>query len=500
MARIAIIGSGYGGAVAARHLTARGIAVDLIEMGADWDQISPMSNGRVFTGMASANERSMWFKSRTDMPFAYLGGLDLINRNIGQAAGVLDVEYFDQMKVYLGRGVGGGSLVNGGMAVTPGRSYFSKVMPQLDADEMYSTYFPRANASLKVASPPKDILGTAEYYQFARTSARHATKAGYEVVEVPNVYDWDHMRREHSGYQGAQRSALAQEVIFGNNYGKRSLPKTILAEARATGLVNLIPLTEVTGVVQEDGGYRLSLKTIDFRGNVQSEREVSYQKVILAAGSLGTTRIVARAQAQGDIPGLDSNDAVGQKWGPNGNTMLAVKHQDRTNTLQSGMPALGIRNWDDSTTSVFAEIAPFPTGLELNTSIFLAITGNDRLASLEWDAQRGLVNTWTAQHSAPSVAAVKTMFDTILAQVPGSSYRTDVFEEKKQFTDYFSYHPLGGMILGEATDMNGEVKGAPGMFVVDGSLIPGRIGVNPFVTITAIAERTMDKLAAAGRL
>ncbi|MDY6054847.1 GMC oxidoreductase [Micrococcus sp.] len=500
MPTVAIIGSGYGGAVAARHLTARGVRVDLIEMGADWDAMPAKSNGKVFDKMSQPTERSMWFKDRTDMPFAYLGSMDLINRNIGRAAGVLDIEYFDQMKVYVGRGVGGGSLVNGGMAVTPGRSYFQKVLPQVDAAEMYGTYFPRANAELQVSLPPRDVLGTGEYYQFARTSARHAAKAGYDVVSVPNVYDWDYMRREQVRYKGTVRSALDQEVIFGNNHGKRSLPRTILAAARATGLVNVIPFTEVTRVVQSGTGYTLSLKTIDFSGAVVSERTAQYDKVVLAAGSLGTTRIVARAKAQGDIPGLAANTEVGAGWGPNGNTMLARRHGDRTNPLQSGIPALGIRAWDDSDTSVFAEIAPFPTSMELNTSVYLAITGNSRLASLRWDATRGLVNTWTSADSAPSVAAVKAVFDRINAAVPGSSYRTDLFEEKKSFTDYFTYHPLGGMVIGKATDANGEVVGAPNMFVVDGSLVPGRIGVNPFVTITALAERNMDKLAAAGRL
>lgn len=500
MPSVAIIGSGYGGAVAARHLTARGVRVDLIEMGADWDAMSPKSNGKVFDKMSAPTARAMWFKDRTDMPFAYLGGYDLVNRNIPRGAGVLDTERFDGMKVYVGRGVGGGSLVNGGMAVTPGRSYFSRVLPQVDGDEMYSTYYPRANAALQVAAPPVDIIGTAEYYQYARTSARHATAAGFEVVSVPNVYDWDHMRREHVGHRGAVRSALDQEVIFGNNHGKRSLPRTILGTARATGLVNVIPFTEVTRMVQTRTGYALSLKTIDFQGNVVGQRVATYDKVVLAAGSLGTTRLVARAQAQNDIPGLAANAEIGLGWGPNGNTMLARRHGDRTNPLQSGMPALGIRAWDDSDTSVFAEIAPFPTGLELNSSVYLAITGNSRLAALKWDATRGLVNTWTAADSAPSVAATKAVFDRINAAVPGSSYRTDLFEKSKSFTDYFTYHPLGGMVLGKATDMNGEVKGAPGLFVVDGSLVPGRIGVNPFVTITALAERNMDKLAAAGRL
>lgn len=53
--------------------------------------------------------------------------------------------------------------------------------------------------------------------------------------------------------------------------------------------------------------------------------------------------------------------------------------------------------------------------------------------------------------------------------------------------------------MGEATDSNGEVKGEEGLFIVDSSLIPGRIGVNPFVTITALATRNMEKLIQAGK-
>lgn len=74
-----------------------------------------------------------------------------------------------------------------------------------------------------------------------------------------------------------------------------------------------------------------------------------------------------------------------------------------------------------------------------------------------------------------------------------------MFEKHKTFSDYFTYHPLGGAVLGEATDLQGEVKGVPGLFVMDGSLIPAKIGVNPFVTITALAERNMDRLVDAQR-
>ncbi|MGX6396270.1 GMC oxidoreductase [Rothia kristinae] len=497
--RVAVIGSGYGGAVAADRLTRRGIPVDLIEMGVDWDSF-PKDGGRTFTSMTKPTSRSVWFETRTDMPFSTLGGFDLINRDVAAGAGVLGIERFEQMKVYVGRGVGGGSLVNGGMAVTPDRAFFEQVLPQVDAAQMYSRYFPEANRALGVQAPATDLVGTAAYYQFARVAASHAAKAGYRTVPVPNVYDWDHMRRE--GHRRAERSALAQEVIYGNNHGKKSLTRTLLKKALDTGLVNLTSLTEVTGITrQEDGAYRLELKTIDFSGNVLSRSTRVYDRAILAAGSVGTARLLMKAQHDGGVAGLRGNDGIGAGWGPNGNTMLArwLGFGTRTGSLQSTIPALGIRAWDGSQNSVFAEIAPFPAGLETHSNVYLAITNNPNLARFGWDPARGLSLGWTQQMSQPSVAAVRAVFDRINAANPGTRYRGDLFEGGKQFTDYFTYHPLGGAVLGQATDEQGEVRGAPGLFVMDGSLIPGKIGVNPFVTITALAMRSMDRLLEAGR-
>ncbi|XGU19163.1 hypothetical protein ACETU7_29100 [Rhodococcus sp. 3Y1] len=64
-----------------------------------------------------------------------------MDKNISRYVGVLDAEDFGGIKVYQGRGVGGGSLVNGGMAVTPKRNYFEEILPGVDSNEMYSTYF-----------------------------------------------------------------------------------------------------------------------------------------------------------------------------------------------------------------------------------------------------------------------------------------------------------------------------------------------------------------------
>jgi cholesterol oxidase len=64
-------------------------------------------------------------------------------------------------------------------------------------------------------------------------------------------------------------------------------------------------------------------------------------------------------------------------------------------------------------------------------------------------------------------------------------------------------HILGGAVLGEdpgrsVIGPDHQVHGHPGLYVVDGSAVPANIGVNPSLTITAMAERAMSGLAATG--
>ena len=59
-------------------------------------------------------------------------------------------------------------------------------------------------------------------------------------------------------------------------------------------------------------------------------------------------------------------------------------------------------------------------------------------------------------------------------------------------------HILGGACIGTdkgrgVIDENFEVFNYPGMYVVDGSVIPSNLGVNPSLTITALAEYAMSK-------
>ncbi|MGW1556268.1 GMC oxidoreductase [Streptomyces sp. NPDC002144] len=489
-----VVGSGYGGAVAALRLGQAGIRTLVLEMGQLWN--TPGADGKIFCNTANPDQRSMWFKSRTEAPLATFLWLDLVNKDITPYPGVLDRVHFANMSVYVGRGVGGGSLVNGGMAVTPLQSYFTEQFPTVNATEMYNTYFPRARAMLGVNTIDPAWFESTEWYQFARTSRKAADNTGLKTTFVPNVYDFGYMQREAAGT--ATKSALAQEVIYGNNYGKKSLDKTYLASALGTGNVTINTMERVKAVHRaSDGSWLLTTDRIDVTGKVVQTKQYSCTYLFLGGGSLGTTELLVRARDTGALPAL--NSSVGAGWGPNGNTMLGRANHiwDTTGANQSTMPVMGIDDWANTDNPVFAEIAPLPIGFETWVSLYLAITKNPQRAAFTYDsASDGVKLGWTAAQSAVSVAMAKKLFDRINS-ANATIYRYDLFgSSSKVFADDFCYHPLGGCVLGQATDNYGRVKGYSKLYVTDGSLVPGNIGVNPFVTITALAERTMTRVLA----
>lgn len=486
-----VIGSGYGGAVAALRLGEHGVTTTVLEMGRLWD--TPAADGKIFCNTSSPDQRSTWFRDRTEAPLATFLWLDLVNKDITPYPGVLDRVHYGDMSVYVGRGVGGGSLVNGGMAVTPPRAYFEEVLPQVDSTAMYDTYFPRANSMLGVNTVDPAWFESTEWYQFARVSRDQAHNTGLNTTFVPNVYDFSYMKAEAAGT--ATKSALDQEVIYGNNHGKRSVDKTYLAAALGTGHVTIETLSRVRALRRSaDGTYILTVDRIDLTGAVVETREVGCRHLFLAAGSLGSTEILVRARETGALPQL--NASVGTAWGGNGNIMLARANYlwNPTGAHQSTIPVMGIDDWSNASNPVFAEITPLPIGFETWISLYLAITKNPERGTFSYDAATDSARlNWTLAQNQPSVKAAKTLFDRINRK-EGTIYRYDLFGDNKAFADDFCYHPLGGLPLGRATDAYGRVSGYNHLYVTDSSLIPGSIGVNPFVTITALAERLMDRV------
>jgi cholesterol oxidase len=361
---------------------------------------------------------------------------------------------------------------------------------------MYNTYYPLANQMLGVNSVDPNWWGTTDCYNYARVGRDDAAKAGFSTAFVPNVYDFNYMEQEAAGL--VPKSALNCEVIYGNNHGKRSLDKTYVPAALGTGHVTLRTLTKVTSIGRNsDGTYAVQTSTLDTLGNVTGTQTISCKYLFLAAGCVGTMQLLITARETGALPAIGQQ--FGQNWGPNGNIMTARANWKPTGATQASMPTLGI-DARNQTVPVFAEIAPMPAGTELFISLYLAITKSPERGYFNYDAASGQVKlNWGVNQKNFAETTARTLFDKINA-ANGTIYRYDLFSGNRAFGDDFCYHPLGGAVLGSATDMYGRVPGYPGLYVNDASLIPGWTGVNPFVTITALAERNMARLIPADHI
>ncbi|WP_229904569.1 GMC oxidoreductase [Lentzea cavernae] len=484
-----VIGTGYGGSVTALRLAQAGVDVHMVEMGMAWD--TPGADGKIFANTTTPDQRSFWLRTKTKQPLSNFLGFP-IDKAIPKYTGILDAEEFAGITVYQGRGVGGGSLVNGGMAVTPKRENFAEVLPTVNPDEMYNTYYPRANAELGASLIRSAWFESTPAYQYARVGRKHAQRSNFPYVFVPTVYDWNYMEQEAAGT--ATKSALAGEILYGNNFGKKSLQKTYLPKIRATGRVTISPLHRVVDVRPATGGYKVTIEQLNTTGDPIAVKEVTAAKVFFAAGSVGTSKLLVKLKATGALPNL--NGEVGKGWGDNGNVMCGRANHlwDPTGQLQSSIPTLGIDNW--AAGGAFAEVAPLPTGIETYASFYLSITKTPNRAQFTWNAAAGKVDlNWQTAWKNVSINAAKTIFDKINSK-EGTIYRTDLFGVYKIWGDHLTYHPLGGAVLNRATDNYGRLQGHPGLYVVDGSLIPGCTVVNPFVTITALAERNIEKIIA----
>lgn len=490
-----VIGSGYGGAVAAKRLGQAGVPTLLLEEGRHWN--APGPDGKVHCGMRSPDGRAMWFKDRTEVPLKAFLGIDIYNRDIPRAPGVLDRMNFDNMSVYVGRGVGGTSLVNGGMAVRPRADEFREAFPGVDADAMFSKYFPRAEANLKVGTIPDDLLEKDPAYRYSRAARKSAEKAGMETRVIPSVYDYGYMRKEARGE--APKSAMGDELMYGNNAGKNSVDKTYLKEALETGKVDLRPMHRVERIEKDgSGGYRVWAREIGEAGPTGTVHAFTCGNLFLGAGAMGTPEMLVRARETGTLPRL--NGEVGEGWGSNGNVMAARANPlwDPVGSKQCAVPAVAIDNWKHPTHPALAEVAALPMGFEHWISMYLALAKTPERGRIEYDAaaDRGVLR-WEKGQNAHAEAGARALLDPI-NKANGTIYRYDLFGGGRPVAGDFTYHPLGGAVLGKATDDFGRVRGYENerLYVVDASLIPGGLGANPFLTVTALAERNMDEILA----
>ncbi len=531
-----VVGSGYGGSVAALNLGLWGIDSLVLERGRWW-KVEDASQDATFATVESilerADSRASWLDTRCVGNF-YLTIVPAIACDID--TGILEVidaepnsyDHSPKVKteginIMVGSGVGGGSLVNNVITYRPTKAGWDIAFPPEEMPYMQDVwnslenkYFQRAERRLDASPLPQDILMT-DYYASSRAMWGFGEAMGYpdEDPEVPDtltfgrafaplMVDWDRVREEIAGTRTP--GLISGEVWFGNNSdAKKSLDKedAYLGKALATGHVDLKALHTVEDISYDEQSRLYTVKAVHTDLNYKTIKKVSFttRNLIMAAGSVGTTKILVRARERGDLPKL--NQHVGTMWNNNGNTTQLRFAADGmigqggpagvklTDFSEEGNPVV-LENLSQRVPSIFEgnpDLEHF-----FGAMLTIGIGVPQGFGRFDYDADSDTVALhWPAEASKNVYERVTALYTD--PRMPGTPYILPLESAQKT-----AVHPLGGVPFGKATNMQCELKGYKGLYAVDGSIMPGASAVaNPTLTIAALAERCMDYIAPAIR-
>ena len=485
-----VIGSGFGGAVAALRLGQAGIETAVLERGRRWTITDPTRNA-TFAVFEKPDGRAEWLTTVTRTP-----GYDGVP--IERYTGLLEAFTLAGIKFVAGAGVGGGSLCYAGILLQPPRELFAQIFPpSVSYDELDQVFFPRVRSVMEIAVIPDDVLNSTDY-RHVRAFRDQALKAfpsdgsvsGFRdgVTKIEMGVDWNVVREEIAGTKVP--SLIAAQFWWGNNSGaKRSLDRNYLKDAEATGHVDILPLHNVTGIAPaERGGYAVAVDVIDEQGEVVRRETLTCDHLFLAAGTFGTCKLLMRARARGLLPGLASG--LGHGFGNDGDIFLARhKLSENTQPFRGGPGNIAIVNYSNPVMpSVMMPMClprferDFP---EHNAIASFVFSHTRNRGALRYDPA---TDSLDLDFDRDSDAAARSIVDRLNAANGGELHHTDA-----QITG----HPLGGAAMGTVCDDAGRVNGYRNLYVVDGALIPGAsAAVNPAFLIAGLAERCLDRILA----
>ncbi|WP_216893891.1 GMC oxidoreductase [Nocardia alni] len=476
--RVVVIGSGFGGGVTALRLARAGVPVLLLERGLRWPT-GP--NMETFPHASAPDKRMLWYQSDPQL-FGKPVALE-------PYAGLLETVSGDNMTALCAAGVGGGSLVYQGMTLQPTEAAFYTQFPsELDWATLNRVHYPRVAQMLQIAVAPDELINTPNY-KVVRDFKQHAERAGLPVSKIPMPIDWRYALAEIRGLM--KPSYTNGDGALGvNNGGKHSVDVTYIAAAEATGRVQVATLHHVTDVERAaDGRWTVYVDRTDASGKVLEHKILTTKTLVMAAGSLNTTRLLVRAAAKGKIP--DMPEGLGGNWGTNADRIYTWTSLDTDFGYPQGGPVVyGSLNWDDPTraaTVIQASIPP--AGMDIRTTMMVGYGVSDARGRFDYDAATdNAVLRWPKEGDAVIQNGTIGPLAHRIAGPAGILTDTNAVAPS-------TWHALGGASMGPVCDVNGRVHGQRGLYVLDGALLPGNCAAcNPSMSIAAIAEHALDTL------
>jgi len=478
---IIIIGSGFGGAIAALRLTQSGKEVLMLERGKRW---TPDGTTRIFSKNVPVDRRATWLSDLSSFPY----GPPLPSEKY---IGVLARERGNNIDVMAGAGYGGGSIVWGGLYVQPKKEIFEMVFPgEISYDELAATYYPRAKNMMQADLMPDDIFQS-DPYTFARLHQVQNAAIGVETEDVTMSYNWERIREEMMGTR--IKSAIIGESLYGNSSkSKIQLDETYLAEAEATGRLDVKLQRNIREVGRNtDGTYWVYVEEISPTGSIVSTKTYTTNYLFMAAGTIGTSKLMTKARAKGTLPNL--NAETGRGWGNNGNSVVLRENLGiSTGATQASPSGVATQDFGNSYTPLYVEHTQFPLGFDCECLNYFGIGINPVRGHFQYDSYQDEVKLhWP---NGGNQLVNNALIDLTERLNTANGGRNSNFYGSVPF-DKVCYHPCGGMVLGKAADFYGRVNNYDGLYVIDGSMMLGTSAcANPSLTISALAERNIEHI------
>ena len=508
-----IIGSGFGGSVSALRLAQKGYKVLVIEKG-KWytNKDFPKTNWNL--------KRWLWLPSL-------------------RLYGIMKMTFFNHIGIISGVGVGGGSLVYANTLPKPKPAFYKTgSWANLDKWETeLSPYYETAWKMLGADDNPYIELGDRVLSQLAEKQNRSEhfmpTKVAVFFGEPEKTVADPYFNGEGPERSGCNNCGACMTGCPHN--AKNTLDKNYLYLAQKLG-VEIIAEKEVVDVNpigNNDGsdGYNITYQSAT--SFLKKRSQFTTKNVVFSGGVLGTVKLLLKLK-QKSLPNL--SDKVGDDIRTNNESLIFSVTTDKDKDLTQGIAIGSIYHADKNSHlepvrygrgSGFWRIGMIPTVSEGGffsrigemlgkifkepVKYFKSYTVRDfskqsivLLFMQHLDStlrfRRGLFgmksSVTTGEKPVASIPLANKLADEYASLINGKSF---VLLTETLLNIPSTAHILGGSVMGKdisegVIDSNHNVYGYKNMMVIDGSAISANPGVNPALTITALAERAMDKV------
>ncbi len=508
---VVIIGSGFGGSVAAMRLAQKGYRVAVLEAGKRWRAADfPKSNWNV---------RKYFWAPRF------------------RCFGIQNITLLRGVMVLHGTGVGGGSLVYANTLMRPDDAVFSDKSwnPSVAWSRELGPHFEIAQKMLGVTTNPALMEGEEA---LRRVGERMGAGSTFHPTEVGVYFGKPNEKVADPYFSGAgpERSGcvLCGGCMVGCRYlAKNTLDHNYLWFAERFG-AKIFAETRATRITPRDGGYEVETAS-STSWFPRAGPRLRARRVVLAAGVLGTVELLLKSrEVHGTLPNISGR--LGDFVRTNGESLLGATSFERHRELSRGI-AIGAAFHPNSLTKIESVRYPAGSGAMRLLGVPLTPDGNfftrplkmlvrmlKRLPAMlrlltvaDWARStvillvmqtvdqhlrlrlgRSLLRPFRRLKGAPTDKPIPSHL--LVAQEAAEILAEEIHGEPQNVISEVllrtpaTAHILGGCAIGTSKDdgvidANHEVFGHPGLYVCDGSVIPGNLAVNPSLTITALAER-----------